>query len=111
MSDCITYEAWVGLWVQRLFHTAAMGSPLTGGITALLSSTTAQDHKALPRVVRSADKTSGSSLTDNKGMRYRTKYRQHPGHSLLTMLPLGKHYWILNTKDSGGVFYSRETEQ
>ncbi|KAF7650871.1 hypothetical protein LDENG_00119450, partial [Lucifuga dentata] len=60
------------------FYTGAVESLLTGSITAWFGNTTAQDHEALSRVVRTAEKISRSSfpnITDinNKPCRTRTK--------------------------------------
>ena len=74
---------------------------LTGTITAWYGNTTTQDHKALQRVVRSAERTIGGQLpnlgdTYVKQCKGRTtsilKDPSHPGYRLFSLLRSGNRY-------------------
>ena len=80
--------------ILKKFYSCTIESTLTGCITAWCGNCLASDHKALKRVVRTAQYTTGAKLpatqdlyTVQGGVRW-----CHPSHRLFSLLPHGKRY-------------------
>ena len=91
------------------FYHCTIESILTGGITTWYGNSTAQDRKALQRVIRSAQRitrTELPSIQDIYSQRCRRKAKRivsdssHPSHHLFTLLPSGRRYKSLRTRTS-----------
>ena len=89
----------VSLRILQSFYSGAVESILTGNITAWFGNSSAQDRRALQRVVRSAERTTGTtlpSLQDLYTRRCRTRARRimkdphHPNNGLFQLLRSGK---------------------
>ena len=83
------------------FYRSTIESVLSSSITVWYGNCTAQDRKALQRVIKTAQLISGAAFPTLQDT-YRTrvlrrahniiKDRSHPQHSLFTLLPSGKRY-------------------
>ncbi|KAI4874696.1 hypothetical protein NFI96_021606, partial [Prochilodus magdalenae] len=83
------------------FYRSTIESVLTSSITAWYGNCTAQDRKALQRVIKTAQFISGAAFPSLQDI-YRTRvFRRahsiirdstHPQHSLFTLLPSGRRY-------------------
>lgn len=87
--------------ILKNFYTNTIESVLTGGITAWYGDSTQEDHKALPKVVKSAEHTTWSTLSNpqdiyTKRCRSRAKkITNHPNNGLFSVLLSGEHYCCL----------------
>ncbi len=87
--------------ILKTFYSGAIESVLTQCISVWYSNATNQDCKALQRVVRLAERISGSALPSLQDI-YRKRCRSraakiikdsnHPGNRLFTLLPSGKRF-------------------
>uniref|UniRef100_A0A669BZP0 Reverse transcriptase domain-containing protein n=1 Tax=Oreochromis niloticus TaxID=8128 RepID=A0A669BZP0_ORENI len=95
---------------QRLlvnFYRSTIESLLTYCCTLWFNCCTAEDKRKLQRVVRAAERAIGTSLTPLRDI-YTGRLQQkasitikdpsHPGHSLFSRLPSGKHYRSIRSK-------------
>ena len=83
------------------FYRCTIESILSGCITAWYGSCSAADRKALQRVVKTAERITGSHLPSVQGI-YNTrclrkarnivKDHSHPGYGILKLLPSGRRY-------------------
>jgi len=90
-----------------LFYSAIIQSVLCSSITVWFGSATKQDRVRLQRIVRSAERTIGSSLPSILDL-YTARVRKragkitadpsHPGHKLFQLLPSGRRYRALYAK-------------
>ena len=83
--------------ILKKLSSCIIESILTGGITAWYGNCSAYDHKALQKVVRTAQYIIGAKLPDIQdllgGVRGRLKKNSsHPSHRLFSLLPHGKRY-------------------
>ncbi len=95
--------------ILRSFYTCTVESILTGCITAWFGNSTAGNRRALQRVVRTACHIVGGelpSLQDIYTRRCTRKARRiirdssHPSHSLLSLLPSGRHFRSIRSRTS-----------
>ncbi len=95
--------------ILRSFYTCTVESILTGCITAWFGNSTAGNRRALQRVVRTAHHIVGGelpSLQDIYTRRCTRKARRiikdssHPSHSLLSLLPSGRHFRSIRSRTS-----------
>ncbi len=93
--------------ILKTFYSGTIESVLTQCISVWYGNSSSQDCKALQRVVRLAERISGSalpSLQDIYLKRCRSravkiiKDSNHPGNCLFTLLPSGKRFRCLMTK-------------
>ena len=93
--------------IRKAFYRATTESILTGCITAWYGNCTAQNRKALQRVVRTAEKICGCALPhiqaiyDDRCVRKAhriIKDPSHPNQHLFELLPSGKRYRSLKAK-------------
>ncbi len=93
--------------ILKTFYSGAIESVLTQCISVWYNNATNQDCKALQRVVRLAERISGSALPSLQGIylkrcRSRTakiiKDSNHPGNHLFRLLPSGRRYRSLMAK-------------
>lgn len=91
------------------FYRCTMESILTSCITVWYGSCSVSDRKRLQRVVKTAQRITGSSLpaidTVQSMQRLRkarsiTKDRSHPNHRLFALLPSGRRYRSLHSRTS-----------
>ena len=89
------------------FYRCTIESILTVSITTWYGNSTAHDRKTLQRVVRSAQRTTGTellSIQDLYSQHCRRKAKRilsdlnHPSHSLFTLLPSGRRYKSKRTR-------------
>lgn len=89
------------------FYRCTIESILTGCVTAWHGSYTSNDRKALQRVIKTAERITGSDLPSmqylhNERCRRRTKRiisdPSHPGHRLFSKLPSGRRLRSIQTK-------------
>ncbi len=89
---------WVSPAILKTFYTGAIESVLTQCISVWYSNATNQDCKALQRVVRLAERISGSALPSLQDIYLKRcksraakiiKDSNHPGNRLFTLLPSG----------------------
>ncbi len=111
------YPVWLCMWqiiknlepwtILKTFYSGTIESVLTQCISVWYGNSSSQDCKALQRVVRLAERISGSalpSLQDIYLKRCRSravkiiKDSNHPGNCLLTLLPSGKRFRSLMAK-------------
>ncbi len=109
-KDCTsaTAEEIQGLTnILKTFYAGTIESVLTQCISVWYGNSSSQDCKALQRVVRLAERISGSalpSLQDIYLKRCRSravkiiKDSNHPGNCLFTLLPSGKRFYSLMAK-------------
>ncbi|KAI4896466.1 hypothetical protein NFI96_009516 [Prochilodus magdalenae] len=86
------------------FYRSTIESVLTSSITVWYGNCTAQDRKALQRVIKTSQSISGAAFPSLKDI-YRTRVIRrahsiirdstHPQHSLFTLLPSGRRYRML----------------
>ena len=83
------------------FYTCTIESILTGCITAWYGNCSAPDHKALQRVMRTAQYITGANLPAIQDLYTKRCQRKalkivkdpsHPSHRLFSLLPHGKRY-------------------
>ncbi len=95
--------------ILRSFYTCTVESILTGCITAWFGNSTAGNHRALQRVVRTACHIVGGelpSLQDIYTRRCTRKARRiikdssHPSHSLLSLLPSVRRFRSIRSRTS-----------
>ncbi len=93
--------------ILKTFYSGAIESVLTQCISVWFSNATNQDCKALQRVVRLAERISGSALPSLQDIYLKrcrsravkiTKDSNHPGNCLFTLLPSGKRFRSLMAK-------------
>ncbi len=93
--------------ILKTFYSGAIESVLTQCISVWYNNATNQDCKALQRVVRLAERISGSTLPSLQGIYLKccrsraakiTKDSNHPGNHLLRLLPSGRRYRSLMAK-------------
>ncbi len=103
----VTAEEIQGLTILKTFYSGAKESVLTQCISVWYNNATNQDCKALQRVVRLAERISGSTLPSLQGIylkrcKSRTakilKDSTHPGNHLFRLLPSGKRFRSLMAK-------------
>ncbi|KAJ8407061.1 hypothetical protein AAFF_G00287370 [Aldrovandia affinis] len=91
------------------FYRCAIESILTNSIMAWYGNCTASDRKTLQRVVKTAQRITGSSLPAIKSIHDRRCLRKaqsiirdssHPNHGLFALLPSGRRYRNLRSKSS-----------
>ena len=79
----------------------------TGCLTASYGNCSVSDHKALQRVVRTAQYITGAKLPSIQDLYTRQCQRKaqkmvsdssHPSHRLLSLLPHGKRYWSAKSR-------------
>ncbi len=97
----------VHLLSSSAFYSGAIESVLTQCISVWYNNATNQDCKALQRVVRLAERISGSTLPSLQGIYLKrcrsraakiTKDSNHPGNHLFRLLPSGRRYRSLMAK-------------
>uniref|UniRef100_A0A8C5BDP5 Alkylated DNA repair protein AlkB homologue 8 N-terminal domain-containing protein n=1 Tax=Gadus morhua TaxID=8049 RepID=A0A8C5BDP5_GADMO len=89
------------------FYRCTIESILSGCITAWYGSCSAADRKALQRVVKTAERITGSHLPSVQGI-YNSrclrkakkilKDNSHPGYGLFSLLPSGRRYRSIRTR-------------
>ncbi len=93
--------------ILKTFYSGAIESVLTQCISVWYNNATNQDCKALQRVVRLAERISGSTLPSLQGIYLKrcrsraakiTKDSNHPGNHLFRLLPSGRRYRSLMAK-------------
>ncbi len=93
--------------ILKTFYSGAIESVLTQCISVWYNNATNQDCKALQRVVRLAERISGSALPSLQGIYLKrcrsraakiTKDSNHPGNHLFRLLPSGRRYRSLMAK-------------
>ncbi len=93
--------------ILKTFYSGAIESVLTQCISVWYGNSSSQDCKALQRVVRLADRISGSALPSLQDIYLKrcrsravkiTKDSNHPGNCLFTLLPSGKRFRSLMAK-------------
>ncbi len=93
--------------ILKTFYSGAIESVLTQCISVWYNNATNQDCKALQRVVRLAERISGSTLPSLQGIYLKrcrsraakiTKDSNHPGNHLFRLLPFGRRYRSLMAK-------------
>ncbi len=93
--------------ILKTFYSGAIESVLTQCISVWYNNATNQDCKALQRVVRLAERISGSTLPSLQGIYLKrcrsraakiTKDSTHPGNHLFRLLPSGRRYRSLMAK-------------
>ncbi len=95
--------------ILRSFYTCTVESILTGCITAWFGNSTAGNHKALQRVVRTACHIVGGELPSLQDIYTRRCIRKarriisdssHPSHRLLSLLPSGRRLRSIRSRTS-----------
>jgi gmma-aminobutyric acid receptor subunit gamma len=93
----------MGPQILKTFYLCTIESILTGCITTWYGNCSASDHKALQRVVHTAQYNTGAKLRAIQDLYIRRCqrkaleiYSSHPSHRLFPLLPHGKQY--RNTK-------------
>ncbi len=104
----VTAEEIQGLTaILKTFYSGAIESVLTQCISVWYSNATNQDCKALQRVVRLAERISGSALPSLQDIYLKRcksraakiiKDSNHPGNRLFTLLPSGKRFRSMMAK-------------
>ncbi len=98
---------WVSPTILKTFYSGTIESVLTQCISVWYGNSSSQDCKALQRVVRLAERISGSALPSLQDIYLKrcrsravkiTKDSNHPGNCLFTLLPSGKHFRSLMAK-------------
>ncbi len=93
--------------ILKTFYSGAIESVLTQCISVWYSNATNQDCKALQRVVRLAERISGSALPSLQDIYLKRcksraakiiKDSNHPGNRLFTLLPSGKRFRSMMAK-------------
>ncbi len=93
--------------ILKTFYSGAIESVLTQCISVWYNNATNQDCKALQRVVRLAERISGSTLPSLQGIYLKRcksraakiiKDSNHPGNHLFRLLPSGRRYRSLMAK-------------
>ncbi len=93
--------------ILKTFYSGAIESVLTQCISVWYNNATNQDCKALQRVMRLAERISGSTLPSLQGIYLKrcrsraakiTKDSNHPGNHLFRLLPSGRRYRSLMAK-------------
>ncbi len=93
--------------ILKTFYSGAIESVLTQCISVWYNNATNQDCKALQRVVRLAERISGSALPSLQGIYLKrcksraakiTKDSNHPSNHLFRLLPSGRRYRSLMAK-------------
>ncbi len=93
--------------ILKTFYSGAIESVLTQCISVWYGNSSNQDCKALQRVVRLAERISGSTLPSLQGIYLKrcrsraakiTKDSNHPGNHLFRLLPSGRRYRSLMAK-------------
>ncbi len=90
--------------ILKTFYSGAIESVLTQCISVWYGNSSNQDCKALQRVVRLAERISGSSLQDIYFKRCKSraakilKNSNHPGKHLFCLLPSGKRFRSMMAK-------------
>ncbi len=90
--------------ILKTFYSGTIESVLTQCIPVWYGNSSSQDCKAWQRVVRLAERISGSALQDIYLKRCRsrevkiTKDSNHPGNCLFSLLPSGKRFRCLMAK-------------
>ncbi len=91
----------------KTFYSGTIESVLTQCISVWYGNSSSQDCKALQRVVRLAERISGSALPSLQDIYLKrcksravkiTKDSNHPGNCLFTLLPSGKRFCSLMAK-------------
>ncbi len=95
--------------ILRSFYTCTVESILTGCITAWFGNSTAGNHRALQRVVRTARHIVGGELPSLQNIYTRRCTRKarriikdssHPSHRLLFLLPSGRRFRSIRSRTS-----------
>ena len=91
----------MGLQILKWFNNCTIES--TGCITAWYGNCSASDHKALQRVVRTAQYNHWGQATCHPGPLYQAVSEEglnsnHPSHRLFSLLPHGKQYWSTKSR-------------
>ncbi len=95
--------------ILRSFYTCTVESILTGCISAWFGNSTAGNRRALQRVVRTACHIVGGELPSHQDIYTRRCTRKarriikdssHPSHSLLSLLPSGRHLCSIRSHTS-----------
>ncbi len=95
--------------ILRSFYTCTVESILTGCITAWFGNSTAGNHKALQRVVRTARHIVGGELPSLQDIYTRRCIRKarritndssHPSHRLFSLLPSGRRLRSIRSRTS-----------
>ncbi len=95
--------------ILRSFYTCTVETILTGCITTWFGNSTAGNRKALQRVVRTARHIVGGELPSLQDIYTRRCIRKarriikdssHPSHSLLSLLPSGRHLCSIRSHTS-----------
>ncbi len=92
--------------ILKTFYAGTIESVLTQCISVWYGNSSSQDCKALQRVVRLAERISGSALPSLQDYLKRCRSRavkiikdsNHPGNCLFTLLPSGKRFRSLMAK-------------
>ncbi len=93
--------------ILKTFYSGTIESVLTQCISVWYGNSSSQDCKALQRVVRLAERISGSALPSLQDIYLKrcrsravkiTKDSNHPGNRLFTLLPSGKRFRSLMAK-------------
>ncbi len=94
--------------IQKTFYSGTTESVLTQCMSVWYGNSSSQDCKALQRVVRLAERISGSALPLSAGHLPQTLQKQscqiikdsnHPGNCLFTLLPSAKRFHCLMAKN------------
>jgi hypothetical protein len=97
----------MGPQILKNIYSCTIKSILTGYITPWYGNCSASDHKALQRVVRTAQYIPGAKLPDIQDLYTRQCQRKaqkiikdssHPSHRLFSLLPHGKQYWSTKSR-------------
>ncbi len=93
--------------ILNILYSGAIESVLTQCISVWYSNATNQDCKALQRIVRLAERISGSALPSLQDIYFKRcksraakiiKDSNHPGNHLFCLLPSGKHFRSMMAK-------------
>uniref|UniRef100_A0A9J8C8P2 Reverse transcriptase domain-containing protein n=2 Tax=Cyprinus carpio carpio TaxID=630221 RepID=A0A9J8C8P2_CYPCA len=91
------------------FYRCTIESILTNCISVWYSNCSASDHKALQRMVKTAQRITGTQLTSTENIYHKRclgrardiiKDASHPNHGLFTLLPSGRRYRSLRSRTS-----------
>ncbi len=84
--------------ILKTFYSGAIESVLTQCISVWYGNSSNQDCKALQRVVRLAERISGSTLPSLQGIYLKRCKSRHPGNNLFCLLPSGKRFRSMMAK-------------
>jgi hypothetical protein len=97
----------MGPQILKRFYSCTIESILTDCITAWYGNSSASDHKALQRVMQTAQYITGAKLPVIQDLYTRrcqrkalkmVKFSSHLNHRLFSLLPHGKRYWSARSR-------------